>query len=110
VRATASHPRNITPGTLPPSWANLSSLSPTSLLLDNNNLTGSIPAAWGDRSSTPWAGLGVWGAVQVINNSRMCGLLPAWYTTRFANASSLANVASLAQGEAAPAVLATLHT
>lgn len=64
-------------GTLPPSYAALSNLAPTALLLCNNNLTGGIPAEWATRNSSMWR------EVRVANNSRMCGQVPLWFYTRF---------------------------
>lgn len=69
-------------GSLPASWANLSALAPTVLLLAGNQLTGGIPAEWGNRT-TPGAGtvpgILLWSQLDVASNSRMCGLVPAWF-------------------------------
>jgi hypothetical protein len=71
------HRRFAHTGTLPPSFSGLSSLTPTALILSNDNLTGGIPPEWGQRNASLWAGL------HVTNNSRMCGLVPAWFYNSF---------------------------
>lgn len=43
--------RNAIGGTLPASFANLSSAAQPTLLLAGNNLTGTLPAAWGGRTA-----------------------------------------------------------
>lgn len=69
-------------GSLPTSWSNLSAVTPTTLLLAGNQLTGGIPAEWGNRTS-PNTGVVpgglLWAQLDVANNSRMCGPVPAWF-------------------------------
>lgn len=66
-----------TAGTLPVSYAGLSSLAYTALLLSGNNLTGGIPSEWGQR------GPGLWSDLRLTNNSQLCGQVPEWFYSRF---------------------------
>lgn len=84
-------------GQLPVSFASLSGVTPTTLVLSNNNLFGGIPEAWGNRNS-PYYGFQVWAGVGIANNSQMCGQVPFWYFSNFAT-TGLASATALVQGK-----------
>lgn len=81
-------------GTLPGSWINFSPSPATHVNLSHNQLSGSIPESWGNRSASAYSNYMVWEQVDVSGNPQMCGVIPSWFYSRFGS-----NAYSLVQGE-----------
>jgi hypothetical protein len=74
--------RNAFVGFLPREWAEMPATTATDLDVSGNNLTGPIPELWGTRAAG-------WRSITLAINTRMCGALPAWFTTRFGNGTAV---------------------
>jgi hypothetical protein len=81
-------------GSLPASWANLSSAVPTALVLANNQLTGGIPDAYGGRISLV-SNMTSWAELDLSNNMHMCGPVQSWFYSNVTKGMPSAAVVSL---------------
>jgi len=81
-------------GSLPASWANLSSAVPTALVLAKNQLTGGIPDAYGSRISLV-SNMASWAELDLSDNMHMCGPVESWFYSNVTKGVPSAAVASL---------------
>jgi hypothetical protein len=89
VSTNKTYPRKT--GFLPDAWASMPVLSPaTTLDLSHNDLWGPILAGWGTRVAVGGPAGSGWASLSVAANPRMCGSLPAWFSSWFgANATAM---------------------